>query len=423
MMRIMTILPTRDSGLGQSGFGLIELLIIIVVVGIMLSVAMQSVTVAVEDARLIKTEREMTALEHAIVGEPSITNDGIRSDFGYVGDIGAFPSDLSALYSNPGGYATWDGPYLKSNFTQDSTGPVTDEWGQTYNYSGGITLTSTGSGQTITRKIASATSDYLFNSMRGVIRDVNDSVPRMNFMDSVNIEMIVPDGFGSATTKTVNPDAAGYFAFDSLSVGRHPLRIIYTPQADTLKRKLTILPRHKSNPVPQYYFASAWFSSAASGCSSDSLQPSGVGSTTSLVSAGCGSNWQCVDETTADDDVTYVGSSGTGWLTDTYAAGSPVDTTCTINSVTVWIRARRFVKAANAKVVLHTGGVDYEGTEVSLSDVYTDVNSQWSVNPATGSSWTWPEIEAMQIGVSLQATKATHPARCTRVWVVLELSS
>lgn len=417
------MMSTRDSRLGQRGFGLIELLIIIVVVGIMLSVAMQSVTVAIEDARRIKTEREMTVLDHAIVGEPSISTDGTRSDFGYVGDIGAFPSDLSALQSNPGGYATWDGPYLKADYAQDSIGPVTDEWGQTYNYSGGITLTSTGSGQTITRKIASATTDYLFNSLRGVIKDVNDSVPRIEFMDSVNIEMTVPNGFGGTTTKSASPDAAGYFSFDSLSVGRHPLRIIFTPQADTLKRNLTILPRHKSSPLPEYYFASAWFSSAASGCSSDSLQPSGIGSTTSLASTGCGSNWQCVDETTADDDATYVMSTGTGYLTDTYATGNPVDTTCTINSVTVWIRARRFVKDAFAKVVLRSGGIDYKAAEETLGDVYADYSNQWSLNPATGSTWTWPEIEAIQIGVSLQATKATHPARCTQVWVVVELSS
>ena len=131
------ILHTSD------GFTLIELTIMIVIVGILTAIAMQSMTSVVDDARLIKTEREMQSLADAIAGDADKATDGIRSDFGYVGDVGAFPSSVDDLFQNPGGYSTWDGPYLPGLISEDATGPKTDEWGQAYNYSGGISLTST----------------------------------------------------------------------------------------------------------------------------------------------------------------------------------------------------------------------------------------------------------------------------------------
>jgi len=126
------------------GFGLIEVLVMIIVIGIVAATALQWMTGSVDDIRRVKTEREMAVLARAITGDPSLTQDGVRSDFGYVGDIGAFPPNLHALHTNPGGYGTWEGPYLPSGFIQDSIGYRFDEWGRAYQYSGGITITSTG---------------------------------------------------------------------------------------------------------------------------------------------------------------------------------------------------------------------------------------------------------------------------------------
>lgn len=409
----------------EQGFSLIELTIVIVVIGILVAVAMQSMTALVEDSRQVKTEREMEMLANAIVGNPSAMNGGVRSDFGYVGNIGAFPPNLQALYQNPGGYATWDGPYIPSGFTQDSTGFKTDEWGTLYGYSGGITITSTGSGTTFTKKIADATSDYLLNMLNGTIKDANDSVPSPVYDDSVDIKITVPDGSGGTVTKTYHPDSTGAFTLDSLPVGRHDLRIIFVPQVDTLFRYLTILPRNKSSQ--DYRFAEAYFSSGSgggcSGSGADTLRPIGTGSKTQLATNGCTSNWKCVDDITADDDNTYVKSSGTSYGTDTYQTGDPVDTSCTITSVTVYIRARKFVKSAYAKVTLRTHGIEYMGSEETLISSFVEYSKQWTANPNTGAAWTWTEIKDMEIGVSLRSTRTTHPARCTQVWVVVEYSN
>ncbi len=243
--------------MNNSGFGLVELAVMIIIIGVLTAVAMQSVGVLIQDARKTATEREMEMLAHAITGDPSVVNNGRRADFGYVGDVGSFPPDLQALYQNPGGYATWDGPYLPPGIVEDATGFRTDQWGSLYAYSGGVTIQSTGSGMTITHKIADAVSDYTLNSLNGTIKDANGSEPGVIYMDSVAIIITIPNGSGGTTVKSYTPDADGLFTIDSLPVGTHPLKLIYTPNADTLLRYVTILPRHKS-PV-SFKFASAYF--------------------------------------------------------------------------------------------------------------------------------------------------------------------
>lgn len=246
------------------GFSLIELTIAIIIIGVLVGVVLQSMTSVVGDARRIKTEREMELLANAIVGDANLTQGGGRNDFGYVGDIGSFPPNLNALYNNPGGYSTWDGPYIPSGFTQDVTGLKTDEWGTAYNYSGGVTITSTGSGSTITKKIARSAQDYLLNVVNGTVRDGADSLPGVTFRDSVEIKITIPNGSGGTLTKSYNPDSAGIFALDSIPVGTHPLRIIYTPAVDTIFRYLTVYPRHKDGPY-NYKFASNHFEDTTSG--------------------------------------------------------------------------------------------------------------------------------------------------------------
>ena len=242
------------------GFGLVEVLIMIIVVGILAAVAMQSMTGVLKDTRAVKTEREMETIASAIVGNPDVTNSGIRSDFGYVGDVGAFPPSLEALVDNPGGYATWNGPYLPAGFLQDSTGLMTDEWGKPYVYDGGIIITSTGGTGAIIRKIADATSDYLSNTFDGVIADGANSPPGPTLKDSVKITIVFPNGSGSTSLRSTNPDSAGTFTLSNLPVGRHPLTIVYEPNSDTLHRYVTVLPRHKG--VSHFKFAASYFGSS-----------------------------------------------------------------------------------------------------------------------------------------------------------------
>ncbi len=247
----------------EQGFGLVEMAVVIIVVGILAAVAMQSMVGVVRDARQVKTERELEILANAIVGNPEVMNGGVRSDFGYVGDVGAFPPNLQALYQNPGSYATWHGPYLPAGFTQDTVGLLTDEWGKAYSYSGGLTITSTGSGTPIVKKIADALSDYLYNTIHGTVKDANDSLPGSIRKDSVDIIITYPDGAGALTSQLLHPDSLGDFTLDSIPVGVHTVQAIYTPTSDTIIRSLTVLPRHKRDIL--FKFAAYYFSSDSSG--------------------------------------------------------------------------------------------------------------------------------------------------------------
>lgn len=410
------------------GFSLIELLIVIIVIGILATMAMQSMDVVVEDVRRVKTEREMEMLARAITGDPGVTQGSRRSDFGYVGDNGAFPPNLQALYQNTPGFGTWNGPYLPPAFAQDSTGFKMDEWGTYYSYTGGVTISSTGGGATITKKIADATSDYLVNSFSGVVADGAGSAPGAVYQDSVNVIITIPNGAGGTVNKTVHPNAAGSFTLDSLPVGLHPLRVVYTPSFDTLQRYTTILPRHKSSPLQYYAFSDGYFTATGgggggSGCDSSgtlTLRPDGPGSTTELSTSGCSNNWECVGESSADEDATRVRRPSNSWGTDVYSLEDPPATDCAITGVRVHGRARRSHSQGDIQLNIYTHASDYVGSTQNLASSYADYNDLWTINPATGAEWTWAEIVDLEAGIDLRGQNSNFPAYCTQVWVEVQ---
>jgi prepilin-type N-terminal cleavage/methylation domain-containing protein len=398
----------------QSGFSFIELLVVIVVVGILASVAMQSMTATIADVRRIQTEREMEMLARAIVGNPSLTQNGARSDFGYVGDVGAFPPSLQALYQNPGGYGTWDGPYVSAAFSQDSIGFKTDEWGAAYSYSGGTTITSTGSGSTITKKIADAASDYLSNRVTGSLTDAAGAIPGVTYADSINVVVSFPNGAGGSGVKSYHPDAAGRFTLDSLPSGQHLLRIVYTPDADTLVRQLTVLPRHRDQIA--YRLAAAFSGGGSTSVDTLVLRPNGAGGLTNLTASGCSSNYQCVQEATPDGDGTRVICASGTFATDVYALENPVGGASAIHSVNVFCQARKTQALGQTQLVVYTGGAEHRGTAQDLTTSYATYSETWTADPS-GGQWTWADLNGLQAGVRLSGQNSNFPGYCTQVWV------
>ncbi len=262
-----------------SGLTLVEIVLVVVIASILATVAFLSAGIVSDTARMEETKQELEALAFAMVGNPELKNGGVRADFGYVGDVGALPPDLDALHYNPGSYSTWKGPYIENRFSQVSDDFEKDAWGELYQYSAGVAITST-SGPGFVRKLADSVTDLLRNQVSGVVHDLDGTPPGSIFKDSVGVQLTIPNGTGGLVVRTASVDAGGYFSFDSIPIGNHDIQIIYVPDDDTLKRFVSVLP--KSSPYGEYYLAAnVWYDSAGGGPSggltkvpgSDSLYP------------------------------------------------------------------------------------------------------------------------------------------------------
>jgi len=76
-----------------------------------------------------------------------------------------------------------------------------------------------------------------------------------------------------------------------------------------------------------------------------------------------------------------------------------------------------------AYVHIKTNGVEYNGSEEILDTNYATYSYQWDDNPQTSASWTWSEIDALQIGVGLRRPGVGEYARCTQVYVEVDFDA
>jgi general secretion pathway protein G len=222
----------------EDGFTLIELVMVIIIIGILAGVATMKMVSTTETAKYEATKAELDALALAIVGNAAIHAEGARSDFGYVGDIGALPPNLDALAANPG-YATWDGPYISSNIASDDF--KKDPWNVNYVYFDTL-LRSTGSGSNMDKVFIASTSTLLNNAVTGYLIDADNNIPGVDYSDSLVISLIYPDGSGGTASPAINPDANGSFAFTGVPIGNHTLQVVYIPQSDTIEYQLSVTP-------------------------------------------------------------------------------------------------------------------------------------------------------------------------------------
>ena len=102
----------RSTG-GRSGFTLIEVLLVVVIIGILVGVAIPRLGGRVRQAEISRARADIQSIGLAL-----------RM---YELDNGEYPSSLQALVSDPGGLRNWNGPYLDSGLPQDP-------WGREYTY-------------------------------------------------------------------------------------------------------------------------------------------------------------------------------------------------------------------------------------------------------------------------------------------------
>ncbi|MEE9442906.1 MAG: prepilin-type N-terminal cleavage/methylation domain-containing protein [candidate division Zixibacteria bacterium] len=137
-----------EKRLNSSGFTLIELIIVIIVLGIVAAVAIPKMGDVSQNSKTNATRTEMLTLKRAIIGNPQVIAGNRHANPGFEGDVGHPPITLSELAIKPDSIATydrflhrgWNGPYV------DSAGNdyLKDAWDVAYIYDG------------INRKITSA---------------------------------------------------------------------------------------------------------------------------------------------------------------------------------------------------------------------------------------------------------------------------
>lgn len=227
-----------------SGYSLIELVVVVVIIGILATVAVKSMRATTDTARTEETKRRLEKISFAIAGDPTLVSGGVRTNYGYIGDVGGMPANLDALVANPGGYTTWKGPYIQDDLTPDGTSSrfKKDGWGTTLSYSGGATVSSSGGPITITRSLAPSTTALLRNQVAVTITDLDHAAPGTVYRDSVKALLDIPNGTGGITVKTEFPAVDGFLKFDSIPIGQHLLRVVYMPNNDTLRRQVHVDP-------------------------------------------------------------------------------------------------------------------------------------------------------------------------------------
>jgi prepilin-type N-terminal cleavage/methylation domain-containing protein len=220
------------------GFTLIELVIVILILGVISTVATLRMSESIETSRYEQTKQELDQLATAIAGDPRVHSDGARGEFGFVGDNGCLPATLDQLVQDPG-WATWNGPYMETGLDGDDF--KRDGWNVSYAYTDTL-IRSTGSGSNIDKLIAASSAALLSNVVSGYVIDADTEPPTAGFVDSVTIVLTCPDGTGGWAQLSLHPDAHGRFSYAAVPVGNHSLRVIHEPASDTMTYSITVYP-------------------------------------------------------------------------------------------------------------------------------------------------------------------------------------
>ena len=142
------------------------------------------------------------------------------------------------------------------------------------------------------------------------------------------------------------------------------------------------------------------------------LRPNAAGDVCGIsgqVGAACPDHYLNVDEVVPDDDTTYV--FGSAWAppptnpSDLYNIENSGVGAGVITNVAVYGRfkdnADDRYRGATSYFWIKTGGAQYRsGGYPQLGD-WSDFYRNWATNPQTGVAWTWADINALQIGLSL----------------------
>lgn len=239
-------------------FTLLEIVSVIAIIGILGGTIVPLAVQQLTSKRGEVTVDRLEEFKKAIIGNPFVIGDDVRSSFGYVGDMGNLPATLQDLYilgdQQPwlpiydpdigAGYdpdrktgAGWRGPYINPDVIEDLSTLRLDAYKQQLVYSTTAftdtqtnasavgSLTSTGPNRTQGGAVADDRNVYIFQSearatVSGFVKDTQG-----NRLGGVSVTINYPSN-GTLTSSLAYVTAAdGYFTFSNIPYGNRSITI------------------------------------------------------------------------------------------------------------------------------------------------------------------------------------------------------
>ena len=247
-----------------------EVIIMIAIIAIIMATGMKANQNVQFREKFENTIVEMQMLKRAIVGNSLLKTNGIRNNFGYVGEMGRLPSSLSELMTRASQSAVvyysafhlssgWAGPYLQETFTNYTSNPLKDEFDNLYEWD----LTEIpNSGDTISARIISRGADNTIGGT-GIDADITIDLFKREWKGSITgkafdsagkklkkatVKLYYPDGSGGISSKTKITNGKGIFSFYEIPFG--PRSLSFTPKggAEAPPRQIRIDTAAKTLP-------------------------------------------------------------------------------------------------------------------------------------------------------------------------------
>lgn len=130
--------------------------------------------------------------------------------------------------------------------------------------------------------------------------------------------------------------------------------------------------------------------------STELLRPNAAGDLANWTPSA-GSNYQCVDEVTADDN-DYCETLGTSYVEDAHNLANPSSVSGTVNSVTVYVRCWKTGTSTNNQVapLIRLGGTNTTGSNFSITTSPAEYSA--ALARPGGGSWSVADISNLQVG-------------------------
>ncbi len=241
---------TRFTAFRARGFTLMELLVVLLIIGVLSTVALRTIDATRDRSLFDQTAREMRQIVQSITGNADLVYDGRRTDFGFYGDLGRLPSELRELVDNVNNEPNWRGPYLRRDMLGDSLGFLRDAWGELYSYNSATgTISSLGNGRfPLTMRVADTLTQLSDNIVSGNITDIEGNPPG-DLASAITVAL-----YASAYPVPVLAavDAGGYYEFSTntarpVPMGTHRLVVrLPAPSYDSISRWVTVAPRSRA---------------------------------------------------------------------------------------------------------------------------------------------------------------------------------